>query len=1036
MGYVDRVAVKVWPDTRSADRDMRRFTEKRRETVIQAVLEATRARAELKKLENSRAVMDLDVRTAAAKAKLVELNRQMGLDTQKTVEITADVRAARLKIAELRAQLARTSDKDAKLEIRADVREARAKIAELTAQLARTRDHKVKVNLEATEARRELRKLENDRKVVLQAKAETLNARRELMMVARKRIAEIWVRVNSSKAMVDIKRMVAGLSGLNMLRQWRESLVGLVENLPQTILKVTALASALSLLVLPLMSVLSAMAPIGRSLRAIGPAVLGVIPVFAGMAAMVSVLVLAFRNLRKTSSIEAKRFLRVWDGVKTKFAGVKTAVQDAFFSSAFTSGFKHLTDKLLPDLRKGLAVVATGVGDLGSAMMRAFTKALDDGKLAKFFANLKSGLDRSSPGFAAITGALVGIATEASRLFPKMGDWISDLGRRFQSWVSHTDIAKIVHTAAVEFGNLWQATKNLGGVIAGIFAAMDTGKSTGLAGFADTLERVRKIVWSKRFQAAMSTIFGGAAIGAEALRDALGPIGDAFERMAPTLRYLLGSAGKIAAKVLTGIADALATPAAQNGIQAALDGVADMIDKIPWDQVGRLVGSLGNLIGTLAPGLGDILAIVVPVLPDIVDAIIALLPSLLDFVKQVLPLLVDALGDLLPIIKDLAPVIAFLLTVAAKVIALNWGGVTEALRILRPVVEKLGDAFSWANGQIDQFGGFDGAVKESGRRFADWVMNSFLPFVRSIPGLMWQEQLKITEAFEALPGMVVFALSTLVTLVVDAFGTMFIQAGIIVENGIAAIAGALGQLPMRIAVAVGLLPETFPRLLMSMFAIAQGVTEMQLSALVNLFGGLPLRITLAIAPLAAQFSASVRRGLNAGNTAAIAGITQMVNTISQTPMRIILALGTNLGKLLYPAGRSIMNGLWAGMTAVWATMMSWISGIAQWIRDHKGPLSYDYRLLQPAGKAIMAGFGDSLAAGMSKVEALVSDFAPRVSANVRVAGDGSGSASADGVFSPSALAEALADTLEARGMSWLAVSDRVSAVRTLAEEMA
>lgn len=52
-------------------------------------------------------------------------------------------------------------------------------------------------------------------------------------------------------------------------------------------------------------------------------------------------------------------------------------------------------------------------------------------------------------------------------------------------------------------------------------------------------------------------------------------------------------------------------------------------------------------------------------------------------------------------------------------------------------------------------------------------------------------------------------------------------------------------------------------------------------------------------------------------------------------------------------------------------MTSFVGGIGSWIVKHKGPISYDRRMLVPAGKAIMGGFDKSLKAGWKDVQRTV-----------------------------------------------------------------
>lgn len=94
---------------------------------------------------------------------------------------------------------------------------------------------------------------------------------------------------------------------------------------------------------------------------------------------------------------------------------------------------------------------------------------------------------------------------------------------------------------------------------------------------------------------------------------------------------------------------------------------------------------------------------------------------------------------------------------------------------------------------------------------------------------------------------------------------------------------------------------------------------------------------------------------------------EAVDWVRGIPNRILSALG-NLGSLLWNAGSSIINGFLNGLKSAWSGVTGFVSGIGSWIAAHKGPLSYDRRLLIPAGEAIMGGFRKSMMAGWRKVQ--------------------------------------------------------------------
>ena len=75
------------------------------------------------------------------------------------------------------------------------------------------------------------------------------------------------------------------------------------------------------------------------------------------------------------------------------------------------------------------------------------------------------------------------------------------------------------------------------------------------------------------------------------------------------------------------------------------------------------------------------------------------------------------------------------------------------------------------------------------------------------------------------------------------------------------------------------------------------------------------------------------------------------------------------------AGQAIMEGFLGGLKSMWGAVTDFVGGIASWIAEHKGPISYDRRLLIPAGQAIMSGFNTALMGGFENVKSNVSGMA-------------------------------------------------------------
>nr|DAU20885.1 MAG TPA: tail tape measure protein [Caudoviricetes sp.] len=111
----------------------------------------------------------------------------------------------------------------------------------------------------------------------------------------------------------------------------------------------------------------------------------------------------------------------------------------------------------------------------------------------------------------------------------------------------------------------------------------------------------------------------------------------------------------------------------------------------------------------------------------------------------------------------------------------------------------------------------------------------------------------------------------------------------------------------------------------------------------------------------------------------ISGIAKMIPEV----LGKIAKMGSDIiqnftGIDLWSAGKAIIDGFLGGLKSAWSAVTDFIGGIANWISEHKGPISYDKRLLIPHGNAIMNSLQKGLENGFSGVKSQVISIAEEI----------------------------------------------------------
>lgn len=198
-----------------------------------------------------------------------------------------------------------------------------------------------------------------------------------------------------------------------------------------------------------------------------------------------------------------------------------------------------------------------------------------------------------------------------------------------------------------------------------------------------------------------------------------------------------------------------------------------------------------------------------------------------------------------------------------------------------------------------------------------------------------------------------------------ALNITLLGVAILVFAGLAAVAGVL-----LVVFAAGLLVASVAMVVAGAAAIVLGVGAVILAAGLFLVGAALMVVGAGLSAVAAGAWAlyttltTIFNGIVSSIRSTMSAVPGIVGGFISSAVGVVRSIGSGLAS----AGSAIINGLINGMKSAWEAGKSFIGGIGNWIKQHKGPISYDRTLLIPHGNAIMNGFGEGLNNGFGNVQ--------------------------------------------------------------------
>ena len=480
-------------------------------------------------------------------------------------------------------------------------------------------------------------------------------------------------------------------------------------------------------------------------------------------------------------------------------------------------------------------------------------------------------------------------------------------------------------------------------------------------------------------------------------------LGDAFNQMSDNI---VGGMNKIT-KQLPAMAVGFATvlPGLVSSVTAALPALLTSIGSALTTVVNAIVAQMPQLINAflmafnaLASALPTILPLLVSAFASLVGGLVSALPSIMGalgnafvgilaslpaIISTVLPGLVSQVGAMFTTLGAMLPVFATQITaqlpalfaaISAALPGMVGSLVSGLTALITGVAQMLPTLVPMLiTGAMQLMTSLVAALPQIIQTLVAALPTIITAIIgtlnASIPALVQGAIGIINALVTALPQIIQSLVAALPGVITAIVGGLASNIGILIEGAVQLVVALVAALPQIIVALINALPSVLQ-------AVGSGIIQ-SFPIVVQAFGTGIVAIARALPQLFMTVIAAIPQIL-VSIAGAFAGIGGMIVSHFKDIPDQIKGVFNGAEDLLLDAGKGILEGFLKGMKQAWKDVTDFVGSIAGWIKDHKGPISYDRRLLIDNGEAIMASLNVGLGKGFKPVMGNVSGMADMI----------------------------------------------------------